>query len=447
MTNKVLAWCRENGLFSPGERVACAVSGGSDSVAMLHCLLALQKDLGIAVSAAHFNHHLRGAESDRDEAFVRSLCQSWGVPLVLGGGDVAQRARETGESLEEAARVLRYAFFDSLGCKVATAHTADDNLETVLLNLLRGTSLRGLCGIPPARGRIVRPLLGATQAEVEDYLQKNALAHVEDSSNQEDACRRNRLRHEVLPLLLRENPALPESLLRACSLLRQDEQELESLAAAALKKARRPGGVCCSCLAAESGSVRTRALRQLLGAIRAPKLSASHIDAVDRLLVSGPVSGRCSLPGGWTAAREYDLLTLSKVPAPLAFSPVRLAVPGVTDLPGLGLSVRCAFVSAAEKIENTPSRFLCGCDTIAHASPLFARPRAGGDAMRLPGGSRTLKKLFIDRKIPAARRGLVPVIADESGVLGVYGIGVNLSRRAQPGQAAILIQIYEKEET
>jgi tRNA(Ile)-lysidine synthase len=374
MTDKVLRLVpRVRTCFPPASAVVCAVSGGpTPPPCCTACSPCKRRARHRRLSRALQPPPAR-AESDRDEAFVRSLC-------------------ETGESLEEAARVLRYAFFDSLGCKVATAHTADDNLETVLLNLLRGTSLRGLCGIPPARGRIVRPLLGATQAEVEDYLQKNALAHVEDSSNQEDACRRNRLRHEVLPLLLRENPALPESLLRACSLLRQDEQELESLAAAALKKARRPGGVCCSCLAAESGAVRTRALRQLLGAIRAPKLSASHIDAVDRLLVSGPVSGRCSLPGGWTAAREYDLLTLSKVSAPPAFSPVRLAVPGVTDLPGLGLSVRCAFVAAAEKIENTPSRFLCGCDTIAHASPLFARPRAGGDAMRLPGGSRTAQE-------------------------------------------------------
>jgi len=447
MTNKVLAWCRGNQLFSPGDRVACAVSGGSDSVAMLHCLLTLQEALGITVTAAHFNHHLRGAESDRDEAFVRSLCQSWGVPLRLGGGDVAARALETGESEEEAARALRYAFFDALDCKVATAHTADDNLETVLLNLLRGTSLRGLCGIPSVRGRIVRPMLGVTQAEVDEYLQENGLSHVEDSSNGENACRRNRLRHEVLPLLLRENPALPLSVLRSCALLRQDEDELERLAEAALGRAGRPGGISCSALSGEPDAVRTRAVRKLLREIRAPKLSASHIAAVDRLMVSGSVSGCCSLPGGWTAAREYDLLTLSKVPAPPAFSPVRLAVPGATVLPDLGLTVRCALVRAAEKMEDTPSRFLCRCDTIAFTAPLFARPRAEGDAMRLPGGSRTLKKLFIDRKIPAARRGLVPVIADEAGVLGVYGIGVNLSRRALPGQTAILIQIDEKEET
>lgn len=162
MRDKVLRWCRENAMLSPGQTVVCAVSGGADSVAMLHILCSLREALGVTVSAAHFNHRLRGAESDRDEAFVRKLCGDWGVPLAAASGDAAARARETGESLEEAARNLRYAFFASLGQTVATAHTADDNLETMLLNFLRGTGLTGLGGIreagPP---RPAHPLLHA----------------------------------------------------------------------------------------------------------------------------------------------------------------------------------------------------------------------------------------------------------------------------------------------
>ena len=157
MESKILAWCREQALFPSGAHVVCAVSGGADSVAMLHALCALRAELGITVSAAHFNHRLRGAESDRDEAFVRTLCQTLGVSLSVSGADVAAHAARTGESVEEAARELRYAFFAQLDGLIATAHTADDNLETVLLNLTRGTSLRGLCGIPPKREHIVRP--------------------------------------------------------------------------------------------------------------------------------------------------------------------------------------------------------------------------------------------------------------------------------------------------
>ena len=192
MRNKILVWCREQALFPSGAHVVCAVSGGADSVAMLHALCALRAELGITVSAAHFNHRLRGAESDRDEAFVRTLCQTLGVSLSVSGADVAAHAARTGESVEEAARELRYAFFAQLDGLIATAHTADDNLETVLLNLTRGTSLRGLCGIPPKRERIVRPMLCLTRREIEAYLTENALAHVEDSTNAAPDARRNR---------------------------------------------------------------------------------------------------------------------------------------------------------------------------------------------------------------------------------------------------------------
>ena len=157
--------------LSPGSALVCAVSGGADSVALLHCLRTLSEELGFSLTAAHFNHCLRGEESDGDEAFVRYLCKQWGVPLAVGRGDAAKRARETGESLEEAARALRHGFLSAQPGLIATAHNADDQVETVLINLLRGTGLRGLCGMAPQSGRIVRPLLTVTRAEILAYLQ------------------------------------------------------------------------------------------------------------------------------------------------------------------------------------------------------------------------------------------------------------------------------------
>ena len=208
MRDNILRYLRENELIAPGATLVCAVSGGKDSVCLLHVMLSLQKELSITVEAAHLNHQLRSAESDRDEAFVRNLCDSLGVRLTVSRADVLSRCKQTGESVEEAARVLRYQFFESLGKPVATAHTQDDNLETVLLNLVRGTALRGLCGIPPKRGRIIRPMLCVSRAEVTAYLEQHALSHVEDSSNASSLPLRNRLRHEVVPLLARENPKL-----------------------------------------------------------------------------------------------------------------------------------------------------------------------------------------------------------------------------------------------
>ena len=448
MRGNILRFIRENELIKPGSTLVCAVSGGKDSVCLLHVMRSLQKELSITVKAAHLNHQLRGEESDRDEAFVRSLCESLSVPLTVSHADVLTRCKETGESVEEAARVLRYRFFASLEGVVATAHTQDDNLETVLLNLVRGTALRGLCGIPPKRGQIIRPMLCVSRAEVEQYLLQNDLAHVEDSSNDSRLPLRNRLRHEVLPLLRRENPSLSGTLLRGSLLLRQDEDYLERLAHEALAAARQDGGWSCAALLAQPEAVRTRAVRAMLAQIAAPKLTSAHIRAVDALLASENPSAEVSLPGGWTARRQYGLLTLIRRAKAPGWTPVQLTVDGVTELPALGLRISCSRIACLEKNpqnQNSPSTFVCRCDMIDKIPELWARPRASQDALRLPGGRRTLKRLMIDRKIPAAQRGLLPVIVDEAGILGVCGIGPDTGRLAQEGFPAIRICIEQTE--
>ena len=419
MRAEVLAWMQAQRMTEPGDTVVCAVSGGADSVSMLHVLLSLQDTLGIRVEAAHFNHHLRGAESDRDEAFVRQLCASLGVPLHTGGGDVQARAAQTHESLEEAARKLRYAFFDTLPGLVATAHTQDDNLETVLLNLTRGTGLAGLTGIPPKRGRLIRPMLVCTRAQIEAYLAEHGFSYVTDSTNLLPDARRNRLRQRVIPLLREENPAVAQTVFRTCALLRKDDAYLDTRAREALQAAQLPNGVSRSALSAWPEAVRTRAVRLLLGSIHAPKLTQRHIDAVDRLLFA-------SCPSA-------------------SFSPVTLS-PGETVLiPALGLRVECRIEENFQEKAKTLSTFAVKYDTIEQTPRITIRPRQAHDVMRTVGGTKTLKKLLIDRKVPAARRALMPVAADASGVLGVYGIGVDLGRAAAPGERAVIITIEETE--
>ena len=445
MRNKVLRWCRENALLSKGQPLVCAVSGGADSVAMLHVLCSLREVWDLQLSAAHFNHRLRGAESDRDEAFVRTLCQNWGIPLTVGSGDTAARARETGESLEEAARNLRYAFFASLGQPVATAHTADDNLETILMNFLRGTGLTGLAGIPPKRDFLVRPILCCTRQEVLTWLEEHHLPHVEDSTNAEDDCVRNRLRHSVLPLLKAENSSLAGAALRTAQLLRQDDTFLDRLAETALQTASAgPLTWRCDALRAEPDTIRTRAVRKMLQAIHIPKLSHAHIAAVDRLLFSSVPSASVSLPGGCTARRKYDRITLETQSAPAAFAPQRLLPGGSVRIPELGLRISCGFTKKFTKNPPGAFTFACRCDMIDPSNGLTVRSRQPGDRLRLSGSTKTLKKRFIDRKIPAAQRDLIPVFADSTGILAVCGLGVDLDRTAVEGQPAILIQI-EKE--
>ena len=194
--------------MEPGYTVICALSGGADSVALLYGLYLLRDRLGIRLEAAHFNHCLRGEESQRDEAFARQLCEKLEIPLAVSRAQIVPGEK----GLENAAREARYAFLRSLPGKIATAHTADDNAETVLMRMVRGTGLKGLGGIPPVNGSVIRPMLTVTRLDVEDFLKEHGLPHVEDSSNAGDDFLRNRLRHHVLPLLHQENPKISENL-------------------------------------------------------------------------------------------------------------------------------------------------------------------------------------------------------------------------------------------
>ena len=210
------ALTREYAMLPAGGHVLCAVSGGADSVCLLHLLKGQAEAADFSLTAAHFDHGLRGEDSRRDAAFVAQLCRDWGVPCVTGSGDVAVEAGRRGAGLEETARDLRYAFLEEAADAVdadviATAHNAGDNVETLLLHLIRGSGLQGLAGIPPRRGRLVRPLLATSRAEITAYLEAHGLPHVEDASNADPAFARNKLRHQVLPLLRDLNPRLEES--------------------------------------------------------------------------------------------------------------------------------------------------------------------------------------------------------------------------------------------
>lgn len=412
MQNKLLSMIRQYDMLSPGDSVICAVSGGADSVALLFALYLLKDRLGIRLEAAHFNHRLRGQESDEDEAFVRGLCSQYDIPLHVGTGEV--KAGKKG--LEAAARDARYGFLLSLDGKIATAHTADDNAETVLMRLIRGTGLKGLGAIAPVSGRVIRPMLLTNRQEVEDFLAVWGLPHREDSSNASDAFLRNRLRHDVMPLLKAENPRLAENLSRMALRLRQDEDFLRQQA----DWDSLPG---VEALKIMPEAIRSRCIEAFLKQNGVPEPEDSHISAVEDILYSDRPSARVNLPGGVTVTRQYDRLEAENgEPVP---------EPAVVPCPGEVLygdyRVTCA---PAGEIINTTDTF-----TVCPVGQVILRPRKSGDLIRLKGGTKSLKKLFIDRKIPAARREQIPVVCDELGVLGVYSIGVHVDRAAgeKPG--------------
>lgn len=409
MLNKILAFSRRYELIRPGDKVICAVSGGADSVAMLLGLYLLRQKLQISLEAAHFDHGLRGEESAGDAEFVRQLCDRYEIPLTIGRGQVAAGKK----GLEAAARDARYAFLQSLDGKIATAHTADDNAETVLMRLVRGTGLQGLGAIAPIRGRVIRPMLTVTRRDVLAFLEEYSLDHREDSSNSSDRFLRNRLRHHVMPLLAGENPRIAEDLSEMALRLRQDAQFLEELS-----NTQQPVRV--QELRQMPEARRSRILERLLKDGGVPEPEAEHIKLAQALVFSEKPSARAMFPGGIVLRRCYDTLQIDREQQPLG--EVLLACPGITDIPELGISVEC---SRAEDLCNDGMSF-----TVDIHGDLILRPRCAGDQIRLHGGTKSLKKLFIDRKIPAHERDRIPVLADDRGIVGVYGIGADVDRVA-----------------
>ena len=413
MLNKLKAFMRAY----RGETVVCAVSGGADSMALLWGLYLLQEKLELKLSVAHFNHGLRGAESDRDEAFVRDFCAGYNIPFTSGSGQVVTGPK----GLEAAAREARYAFLKTLPGKIATAHTADDNAETILMHLVRGTGLKGLGGITPVSENLIRPMLRITRTEVLAFLEEYSIPFVEDSSNSGDDFLRNRLRHSVMPLLKQENPSLAVNLSATAERLRWDEQ---ALSAEAEKQHTNHVHI----LQTMAPAVRNRVLANILLHAGVKEPEGEHIAAMEKLVFSFNPSAKASFPNGVVMTRNYETLQVLEIRD--CFTEMEIICPGeycLSDIK-LTLSENHSDVRTKQSFAFTPQ------------GKMVLRSRKAGDTMRLLGGAKTLKKLFIDEKIPAAKRDAVPVLADDGGVLAVVGIGGNLDRLSDDGTVRLQIE-------
>lgn len=442
MEEKIIALAKEYDMLPPGEKVLCALSGGRDSMCLVWVLHSLAGELGIQVEAAHFDHRLR-PESGEDAAFVRDFCKANAIPFHQGAGDVRAFGQQESLGIEEAGRVLRYRFLEEtaekIGAKrIATAHNADDNVETLLMNLMRGAGLRGLAGIPPRRGIVVRPMLAVSRGEIDAYVAECRLPFVEDSSNKDLAYTRNRLRHQVLPLLKEINPGLCDNVFAATRLLRADAGCLDAMAYSFLEKNR--GEIYWSGLKRLPIAVQSRVVRQAAGDL-GPRLSQKHTEQI----LSLPRQGQTDLPGGVVARREYDrLLFQRRTDIPFTFAPQRLEVGKSIYLKELGMEVSCTLLPDDGKIHSSLTTFFFKSDRIC--GTINIRPRKSGDSLRTrPGKGRSLKRLFIDKKLPRDRRELVPVVADDAGVLGVFGFGQDV--RCAPDGAGQLLKIEMKERT
>lgn len=410
--------------------ILCAVSGGADSVYLLFRL----RELGYAAAAAHYHHGLRGENADRDEAFVHELCRAHDIPLVSERGDAAAYARERRLGIEEAARELRYAFLeraaDAMSASViATAHTADDNAETILMRLIRGAGLRGLGGIPPVRGRIVRPLLDETHDEALAYLSARGIPHVEDETNAGDVYFRNRLRHAVMPRLRAENPSFSRTVSRTAALLREDEAFLAGLAEDFLRRNSDGSSLPAAELAALPRPIALRAVR-----LMADGISAEQAGSVLALAQSGGYTDVSGMRVGVSGGRVIFGVPSCDVLPTAALEPGRKLA-----LPGTGLTILCekipVFPADVYKSLNT---FYLKCENICGS--IIVTARRPGDKYRPAGRgcSKSIKQLFLEAGVPRWERGSVPVLRDGSGILGVYGFGPAERACARPGDRDVI---------
>lgn len=412
MLKKVTQAVDQFGLLCSAKHITVALSGGADSMALLCALLQLKEELGIKkISAAHFNHKIRGKEALRDQNFVTEQCKNKGVELYLGSADVPAYAKENGLSLELAARRLRYEFFEGLDTDViATAHTASDNVETVLFNLTRGTALSGLCGIPPKRDRYIRPLIFCTRADIEVYCTQNGIPFVTDSTNLCDDYTRNKIRHSVVPVLKDINESAENAVCRMTVSLREDDDFITSIVQNEYGTVFKNGVL----LLDKLNSLHPAIAKRII--VRYCEDSDIEVDNyhINNIYSICKTEGKISLPKNNSAvAKDGVLMIVSETKQPQNFSFTVDIKESENDL-----------FENCENVHNLLLKNILDCDRIV--GKLVLRQRRPGDTICLKNKkcTKTLKKLFCEYKIPTSERDVWPILCDDNGVVWIYKIGV-----------------------
>ncbi len=417
MICKVINTKEKYSLFSKGSRIAVALSGGADSVALLHVLLQLRERYALTVSAVHVNHNLRGESADADEAFVGRLCHEWGVPLTVFSLDVSAIAAERGIGLEECGRAVRYECFSKLDCDfVATAHTLSDSIETMVFNLLRGTGTRGLASIPPKREpNILRPLIECTREEIESYCRENNLEYVTDESNLSDDYTRNYIRHNIVPTFREVNTAFESNIGRTMEILRSEESLLSEMAADLLYRAKTEGGYLTSVMSGAHGALRRRAIARILSEVMEKPAEMKHIFLTDEAIALG--HGKIQLGKGLYITVGCDIISIQR---DVSKSEAIWEKKGDTFITPMG-------TFKVILLENPDELLREDIDADALGSDWTVTSRREGDTFfsKRRGNTKTLKKLFSEMKVPLGERNLIPVLRNERGVVWVYGVGTD----------------------
>jgi tRNA(Ile)-lysidine synthase len=438
ITNKVLRTVKESGLISKSDRILVGVSGGTDSTALLLILKALSNELKLHLIAAHMNHKMRGKESDADERFVKNLAKKLGIPFISESFDVPAFAKQNRLNLEDAARRIRYEFFDRAAAKVnankiAVAHTADDNIETFLMRLVRGTGLKGLEGIPPVRGKIIRPLINILRTDLEVYLRSKKIKPRTDRSNFDTKYLRNSIRHQLIPNLKKYNNNIKEGLLRTIRSVNIDNELIEELSKKAfesLKKEKEAASVTIDAKAFMSlkPALRAGVIKLCIEHIKKDIEDISFINIMDIMDIAGKQRASLDIPGSHVEKKNGKLTFLASRPKGAVSREFlyKLEVPGMVKVKESGLEIESDIFDVKNVSYKKKDPFRAYLDRDKISGALVVRSRRRGDVFSPLGmkGKKKLQDIFIDEKIDIDDRDKIPVIEDGKKIVWIAGFRI-----------------------
>ncbi len=423
MTSKVIKTITDHRMILKGEIVGVGLSGGADSVALLHILTNNKEKLGISeIKGIHIHHGIRGDEADRDLKFSKNFCEKLGVEFVYYYADIPAEAQKTGESIEECARRIRYDLFSKSDCtKIATAHNLNDNMETVIFNMTRGTSISGLCGIPYVREKYIRPLLDCTRNEIEEYIKENELDYVTDSTNLCDDYTRNKIRHNVIPQLFSINPSFDVAFSNCVDSVKLANDYILQSATEILESARNiENEYDCKPIKQCHKAVENQVISLILKEQGVPNITKKYIDAVSHIIKNG---GKASLGGNITAYVDCEILCFGEQKTVEHFE-IKVENNEKTVKTPVGIVVlEYLFKEDLQNLNRFDMETLIDCDKICGS--LTIRNRVEGDAYQpAKRVNKKLKKLFNEEKISVKKRSEMIIVSDENGIIWTECFGV-----------------------
>lgn len=438
MISKILKTISEHKMLEKTKKIVIGLSGGADSVSLTHALLKISKEKNFEIEAVHVNHGIRGNEAERDENFSKDFCKNLGIKLTVRKISVPEIAKKLKMSTEEAGRIARYKILKEIAgekesVKIATAHTLSDNIETLIMRLASGTSLKGLCGIPPTRENIIRPIIEVKREEIEKYCEENNLNFVDDSSNFERDYTRNKIRLDIIPKLKSLNPNFENTAARTLNLLKNDEDFIEKETEKALKSSS------LNEIINLPTALKSRALLKIIKKFTKERIEEKHIKNLENLIIKK--SGKICIPGGKMLELKNNKITLCSPSNEEALKWEYLIKP-LNILTEIETNIIIKVVKSSDYLKKAGD--ICiDFDKIPKNSVI--RNRRAGDkfTFKKRGLTKSIKKIFSEMKIPISKREKIPLIAFENEVIWCENLGV--SKNYIPNKATEKIALVKIE--